>query len=68
MVLLKLLLLFYSFLVFREETSPAAVEFEKEESYLHESPDASFSNSPDLTRPGQENLQGEQLSKILWLL
>lgn len=44
-----------------------AEECEKEQSYLHQSPDASFSNSPDRARSGQENPQGEQLSKSLWL-
>lgn len=64
-VVLNLLLCFYKFLVFKEEGSPAA-ECEKEESYLHQTPDASLSNSPDRTRSGQKNPQGEQLSKSLF--
>ncbi|XP_070778361.1 shugoshin 1 [Enoplosus armatus] len=44
--------------VFRdEESSPEAVEPEKEEAHLHDSPDSSFSNSPDPARSGQENHQ-----------
>ncbi|XP_035536772.1 shugoshin 1 isoform X2 [Morone saxatilis] len=44
--------------VFRdEESSPKAVEPEKEEAYPHQSPDSSFSNSPDPVRLGQENHQ-----------
>ncbi|XP_073319439.1 shugoshin 1 isoform X1 [Pagrus major] len=43
--------------VFREESTPKAVEPEKEEAHLHPSPDPSFSNSPDLVKLGQQNPQ-----------
>ncbi|XP_018553137.1 LOW QUALITY PROTEIN: shugoshin 1-like [Lates calcarifer] len=44
--------------VFRdEESSPKAVECEKEQVSLHHSPDSSFSNSPNPAGMGQENHQ-----------
>lgn len=47
------------FIVFRDkESSPKAAEPEKE-NHLHDSPDSSFSNSPDPARLEQENHQGE---------
>ncbi|XP_051247181.1 shugoshin 1 isoform X2 [Dicentrarchus labrax] len=42
--------------VFRdEESSPMAIEPEEEEAHPHQSPDSSFSNSPDPVRLGEEN-------------
>ncbi len=47
------------FVVFRDESSPEAVEPEKEEAPLLPSAEASFSNSPDSASLGKENHQGE---------